>query len=160
LTACRLASKPPHPLSPLNPRYGDLLAHWQLKAALRGGAALWGAGELLGAVDEMGATAQVRAAWGRVQRSARCLRGAASAPPRLMPCRGRAQQCGKPLQCCCWKGVPACLLPLLTSVAIQPLPSPPIILPKPSHTRVQRLSKLEREVEAYWVAEYFRQANG
>lgn len=61
------------------PRYGDLLAHWQLKAVLRGEAPPLSADALGAAVDGVGATTQA-------------------------------------------------------------------------------LSKLEREAESYWVAEYFRQA--
>ncbi len=68
----------PTPTSP-QPSYGDLLAHWQLKAALRGEAPPYDAGQLSDVVDAAGATTQA-------------------------------------------------------------------------------LTKLEREAESYWVAEYFRQA--
>ena len=67
------------PLTPHTHRYGDLLAHWQLKAALRGEAPPLSAEALQGVMDTLGAN-------------------------------------------------------------------------------TQRLAKLEREVESYWVAEYFRQA--
>ena len=47
----------PTPTSP-QPSYGDLLAHWQLKAALRGDAQPYDASQLSDVVEACGATTQ------------------------------------------------------------------------------------------------------
>lgn len=74
-----LPSKP----SPPN-RYGDLLAHWQLKAALRGDAPPYTADGLLDVVEGVGATTQAMAKLEREAESywvAEYFRQAAAAAP-------------------------------------------------------------------------------
>lgn len=182
----------PPPTPPRRPpcRYGDLLAHWQLKAALRGEQPPLGADALSDTMDGVTATQQASrppclAAQERFARSHRVSAACASSPPRRHSTAALWRPCPPPIAPSKLRHrlqtIPD-LLPYLHTPGSNPHPptppdpylrSPPpppphtprtpppqtttSPVPSPLYTPLQRLTKLERETESYWVAEYFRQ---
>lgn len=148
----------PLPPFPLRCRYGDLLAHWQLKAALRGEAPPQSADQLGDEMEAVATTMQVL-----LHPPCRMRQQLQRAPCRAQRacCMSVLRRGPVPAETAAALALPvaAPAFPACPALACQPrLPLCLLTFTALAPRHVQRLTKLEREVESYWVAEYFRQA--
>lgn len=114
-----LSSHPPrlqNTHQPTHNRYGDLLAHWQLKAALRGASPPLGADALLDIVEAVGATQQAKIKLEREASAclpARDCGSGCGAKESTSHCVLRCMQCCTCAVCCC-AVMPSVSQPMLT----------------------------------------------